>query len=539
MYEIVFDKQLLPQLIHPACGELNGGKYYFGVLLPVRFEDDEIVETYCIVTSDREWFPVTKEELEARNLKLLFPPVYIHRWSLDSVKEWLNGYVPPNTRQLAEWIMEEMKKYIDFVDERDYWLITLWCMGTYLLDVWDSYGYIGISGIFRTGKSKLLRFCEQITLNAINSAEISESALFRLIQSLRATVLMDEAEALANPEKKQSLKNLLYVGYKKSGKVYRTEKIGEQMRPIGFDIYSAKMYVTFTGSESVLAERTIPVIMLRTQKKEVGITDISPNNPIWQKIRDELYCWALYWYSTIKKEYENMNAESELDQRAWELWKPILCLAKLVGDDIFNMMKEYAVQKVKQNLLEIIEENRQMIVLRALLDYVTEDRYYTLSELKTAVEEFLEEGEDKKWVTVRWLGATLSKSFNITERNPQMRRPNRYITRKKIEELCKRYGIPIEREEETIPEGQIKIKIKNMLQEGKSWEEICQIIGGDALKTLKMIEGLDEKTTPILLLPCEFGELKENERECKMYSLRCRIANPEKCPLRGRSDENY
>ena len=70
-------------------------------------------------------------------------------------------------------IENELRKYIELAeDEREYTLISLWIIGTYLQPIWISYPYIGISGAKRTGKSKLLKFIEMLAFNALFSTNI-------------------------------------------------------------------------------------------------------------------------------------------------------------------------------------------------------------------------------------------------------------------------------------------------------------------------------------------------------------------------------
>jgi len=150
---------------------------------------------------------------------------------------------------LLEALKAATRKYIDFPDPREYTLVALWTVGTYLMPIWPAYAYLGISGDKRTGKSKLLHLIGQLAFNAVFSVNISTAGLYRIVQSLMCTVLIDEAEALSSPERKMEIKNILYAGYKRGGKVFRSAKTSkERIVPEAFEVFGGKAFVVYLSS---------------------------------------------------------------------------------------------------------------------------------------------------------------------------------------------------------------------------------------------------------------------------------------------------
>jgi len=546
--EIVFDRGRLPEKIHPASGVFGGDSFYFGVVLPLSMSDT-VGEHFCLVTSQREWFPATEEELDKRNIKLSYPVVWTHRWSLKSIRDFLEGnHRPAELKELVSRIVQKMKTLIELTDEREYRLVALWCIGTYCAGgVFKAFPYLAISGVFRSGKSKLLTFIEQVAFNPIHAADISTSVLYRLIQSLRATVLLDEAEALSKPERKLDLKNLLLVGYKEGGKVYRATKgAGDIIYPEAFDVFSPKAVITYTGVEQILAERSIPIVMLRTVSPEIGRAPIVPEDPFWQEIRDEIYCWVLSNWRLVKHTYEELEAVEGIEQRSWELWKPILTLARIAGDDVYEEMRQVALEKIQQSVQENIDESRQMILLQALKNLVRKDRYYSIGEIKQAVIDYLEEGEDTRWVTNQWIGSTLSKSFKITGRKRESGRALRFITVERVRELCRRYGVPYE-ERPVYSDEQVKLKLRELSERGATWEQMYEVAAQmgveDPERVFNWICEIEaDRPRGGFLTECKFeGERTEGGvRICPLANIPyCAVENPARCPIARRvAEEN-
>ena len=215
--------------VHPAIDVVDGIAYV-GVNLPCEVKDDkgkmEIRDFHFLVNSKSERILCHKEQLNKLKLQLKHSVVKLpNRWSLSSVKAWLNREVSVNPEELYVAIKTAFQNYIEFEDSMIYDFLTLWTIGTYFYHLFNAYPYIYVFGMKRTGKTKLLTLLSLLCHNAIFSNNISTASVFRLIQSGRCTLLMDETEKLANPERETDFRNMLLSGYKKGASVYRTHKV--------------------------------------------------------------------------------------------------------------------------------------------------------------------------------------------------------------------------------------------------------------------------------------------------------------------------
>ena len=123
--------------------------------------------------------------------------------------------------QLYADIYEQYEKYIMFQDEENYHIMTIWCLGTYMHQLFTSFPYILLHGQKGTGKTKTLTIASYICFNAILAGSLSPADLFRTVREARPTLLIDEAETLDNKDAAEMFRTLLLNGYKKSGKIRR------------------------------------------------------------------------------------------------------------------------------------------------------------------------------------------------------------------------------------------------------------------------------------------------------------------------------
>ncbi|MBS7634517.1 hypothetical protein KEJ34_03335, partial [Candidatus Bathyarchaeota archaeon] len=305
-----------------------------------------------LVTDGGEAIPCVRDELAKRRWRIAYNVCSFEgRWSLKSVKAYLSGEASVDPAGLYAAIRDQLSKYIEFTDPDHYDLVSLWAAGTYFFTLFDTYPYLYFGGIKQSGKTKTLTLLRLLCFNAVFSTDISTAALFRLIQSGRCTLLMDESESLSNAERRQDLRSLLLAGYKRGAYVWRTEKnFAEKLTPESFEVYCPKALANIAGLESTLEDRCINIIMRRGRNG--AILDSEPNvqNPVWQDIRDQLYVFALKHWRDVLETLKEMSERSEGDERCEacvkeeaekkisarerELWLPILTLARFFDSHI-------------------------------------------------------------------------------------------------------------------------------------------------------------------------------------------------------------
>jgi len=396
------------------------------------------------ITSEHRYFESEEEAFMKRGLCLTGSvAVPQRRWSLDSIHDFLTDEIKaePTLWGTFGMVKQQYKYYMDMREENVYSFISLWLIGTYFFPLFIAYPYAFFHGSKATGKTKMLSVTQQMAFNSISSGNISTSSLFRLIEGSRATLLIDEAEKLGATDRGQEFRNILNASYKPGNPVFRSEKTAkEQFIVAKFDAYSPKMLANIAGLEDVIASRAIPFTLLRTVDKDIANREIDINEPMWQDIRDRLYLLAMLQWKKVKYAYNKTEPVEGISAREWELWRPIIALAK-VCDNTGNLEKEMielGIKKAKDKLVESVVESGDTVLLKVLIELVTMPGYYALREVKSRMIESY--GEPFKWLNSEWIGRAM-KRLDFTEKRRVGTGAEYYLTPDGVKSIAERMGI--------------------------------------------------------------------------------------------------
>jgi len=434
--------------VHPAIDRV-GDVSYVGVDLPCEVTDrngeTQLKEFHFLVTSDRRKILCHREILNEKKIRLKHSVVRVPmRWSPQSIEAWLNGDVKVEPQELYIAVKTMFETYIEFEDPIVYDFLTLWTIGTYFFHLFNTYPYLYIHGMKRTGKTKLLTVLSLQSYNAIFSGNISTSSVFRLVQSGRCTLLIDETEKLSNPERALDFRNLLLNGYKKGAPVYRTHK--DTLKPEPFEVYSPKAVANIRGLEDVLEDRCITLIMKRGKKRDILNSEPQLNSKIWQDIRDLLYTFYLECSSVICELSAVCEVPGEgLSERSLELWKPILILAKFFDsyfEGLYGKILDFAIKKTEEKNIENMTEVGEYILVQTLLNLVKENRYYKVKTVKEAMAQNFD--EEQKWLNSRWIGRALRR-LGFTEKRRVGMGTEYLFHVSHVKDLAERLGIKAEK----------------------------------------------------------------------------------------------
>jgi len=364
------------------------------------------------ITSDGEIFPTAEDNFMDRGLAMIGTvSIPKRRWSLNSIHSLVDHSIKEVTfMEVFQLIKQQYKHYMDLGNENIYSFISLWIIGSYFFPLFDAYPYTFFGGDREVGKTKMLTLTQQMAFNSISSGNISTSSIFRLIEGARATLLIDEAEKLGSTDRGQEFKNILNASYKPGNPVFRAEKtMKEQFIVVDFDAYSPKMLANISGLEDVLESRVIPFILTRTLNKEIANREIDIKENIWQEIRDKLYILAMTKWGEVKNSYNVVVAPEEISARNWEIWKPIITIAKVT--DITNTLEAemltLGIEKTQEKLLEATLEAPDSVLVKVLANLVLQEGYYSVKEIKSRMVETY--GEERKDLTNDWIGRAMKR----------------------------------------------------------------------------------------------------------------------------------
>ncbi|MCJ7631964.1 hypothetical protein MUP77_06165 [Candidatus Bathyarchaeota archaeon] len=348
----------------------------------------------CIVRDDGRVTYFASDTLSQDDIEITHATIPIEpRWTKDSIEALSK---PESTaiekERLFQNVRELLQTHIDFADQRLYDFLALWNIGTYFCQLFNVYPYVYVGGISQSGKTKLLTLCSHICFNSILGSNMSPSVLFRLIQSARCSLFIDERDDLSRRNISEEFRNLLLNGYKKGLRTYRNRRTEDgNFVPEAFEVYGPKMIANIEGIDDVLESRCIPITMRRSSNREISSTEVDENSPLWQLTRNQIYLFMMRNWKAVRQAYSEFSNDTALSNRDLELWKPVLVLAAFFGNnELAAEMKAFSVEVTKQTRMGY-SDSREEILAEALLSIVEHDDYYAAQDIRDEMTSILEE----------------------------------------------------------------------------------------------------------------------------------------------------
>lgn len=337
--------------LHPSM-DVYDGIFYIGY----RFVDEMQNKKEWMIDNNRQVH--TPEELLQNGLLLRDKAIV-------GEQRWIDlSYLekkPGNPYNLYQTIRRKAVQHIWFTNPLAYDILTLWIMGTYLYQGFSSYPYFHLSGTPDSGKSRAQRFTSCIAFNGYYTESITGSSIFRYVEEMRATMLIDEQEFLANESNLEAI-SILNSGYHKAGNATRQETQlddngNKRFVTVSFSTYSPKMLSGIRGLDKTLQTRSINIPMKPSSDKAYSRREIEDNDPQWQGIRDQLYLWALDSFSVVMENYKNMRNQQNIDirNRMWQKYHALLSLASYFKEINPNT-------EIYDNIIKFIKEDQEPTV---------------------------------------------------------------------------------------------------------------------------------------------------------------------------------
>lgn len=402
----IFNEQKILKTVSFSQFVTPDDEFAYGLILPKEEIGSDGVERQiwspCIITSNRAFREVRRGE--CRELKIRFesiPAELPKRYSLVMVPQWLHdGELREGGRPTIKELVEEIKSVYEdrlFFSAKGWYLVhALWDVGTYFFSLFPAYPYIELRGVAASGKTKLMSISRLFSFNPSSIlSSPSESSLFRLVHDQRPTLYIDEAENLFRIVKGRMEHDgrieVINSGYNQEGKVSRSEPRGKQWVPVVYSTYCPKMLAGINGLYGATESRALVHIMTRAPDNDSrGECEVDSYNEEWQKIRDRLFIAALLHWRTIKETYEKISSEKiGLKKREFQLWRPIMALASLVGEDAEKAVLDVAKRQqamgrgeelgresweylLLERIRDLLKSGQQMVLYKDLRDAIPE-----------------------------------------------------------------------------------------------------------------------------------------------------------------------
>ncbi len=183
------------------------------------------------------------------------------------------------------------------------------------------------SAVKRSGKTRVLKTARGVVPRPLSTENASTSALFRTVEAKHPTLLIDEYDAFA--EASEEHRGLLNAGYERGATFLRSE--GDDHEPRAFDVFGPVAIAKIGAFPSTVADRSIVLPMRRRTRGEEAARLPRPD-----RFREAC---ALLRQRLVRWTKDNLPALMDaapafpdaLDDRAADLWEPLLAIADLAG----------------------------------------------------------------------------------------------------------------------------------------------------------------------------------------------------------------
>jgi putative DNA primase/helicase len=304
-------------------------------------------------------------------------------------------------------------------------VISLWIVHSHALDAFRISPILMINApVSECGKTTLMELLETVVPKPYLVSSISQAALFRAIDRIQPTLLIDEADAYLKGN--EDLRKLLDSGHKrKSAFISIAVPAGEEgWRDRRFSTWAPKVIagIDLDRLHQTLKSRSI-VIQLERKFAGEKVEDLPDEDSANLDLRRQCARWA----EDHLQELRTSKPELGFINRARDNWRPLIAIADLVGGHWGKLARE-AAQKLagkgeRELGIELLEDLRDLFERKNVQDLRSSE---VLDELVNMEDRAWSEYQYGKPITARQVAKLLSP-FNIKPKQLSYnRRPHGY-----------------------------------------------------------------------------------------------------------------
>ena len=298
---------------------------------------------------------------------------------------------PINGMELVTEIKKILNTYLFMPTGADD-AIAIWILHTYIPDAFDYTPRLSIiSPEPRCGKTSLLDFLTQLSYRPLSVSGISASAMFRVIELEHPTLIIDEADTFINTN--EELRGIINTGYKKDGKVIRSEINNKNFRPQVFICFAPCAIACIGKTPQTIADRSIIICMERKTKNEKRERIISRKiRPITGLLKSKCLRYMQDNREQISAIYPELP--EWLDSRAQDITEPLFAIASNISPEYLTQFTSSikTLMKNRSNIDELSLKTMLLSDIRSI--FAAKDCEYIDS---TVLVEELKNLEESPW----------------------------------------------------------------------------------------------------------------------------------------------
>jgi hypothetical protein len=262
-----------------------------------------------------------------------------------SVNRFISGGAGVEGKELLRRCEELLRSYAHVDDERIYLLLAVWSIATYVYPLFSHFGYLFLHSRFpRSGKTRVEEILSHLCFEATVPLNAPTVPTIRDTAAEGHTLVLDTLERwkAKNPEAYGAAMELLDAGFRNGGTIAKMVAAGEgKWRKEMFPVY-APYVLAAIAKESLTDTALDRAFVIEMHRKSISIKkkkySYHHTEQECLRLRDDLYRWALENARRLAVRYESEELEAtvdalELNDRAADIWKPLLAVARALGSN--------------------------------------------------------------------------------------------------------------------------------------------------------------------------------------------------------------
>jgi hypothetical protein len=233
---------------------------------------------------------------------------------------------------LLDEVRAAIRRFCVLPGEHELVAVVLWCALTHLLTKFDYAPRLVIrSAEKRSGKSRLLEVVDGLSYSPLRAVNATVAFVFRsLDKDPPPTLLFDEADTIFGSkgvaDKNEELRGLLNAGFQRGLPFGRV--VGSDFMTQEFSTFAMAALAGIGRMPETIEDRAVVVVMKR-RKADETVHTYRPrrDGPMLEDLRGRLAAWA----DTVRERAGQTYPEMPVDDRAADLWEPLVAVADLAG----------------------------------------------------------------------------------------------------------------------------------------------------------------------------------------------------------------
>lgn len=266
--------------------------------------------------------------------------------------------------ELTEKIIEYTKKWL-YVDYKFYTLIALYVKLTWVYDKFSELPYLRVFGQYGSGKSRFLKVMSMLCYKSISTGSITDAGLFRALDTLRGTCILDEMDRSFTDNTSMIVK-IFNNGYQKDSPHLNINQNTFEIVP--FNIFGPKIIAMHNNfSDPSLESRIISYTMTNKKIPKNIPTNLSEEFYIeGEAIRNMLLSYRFKnYFKKIDNDINDVECIDSISSRIKQIYSPLYFICE--NDQERSIVVEY----MNESNSEIVREKSSGLeaeILRSIME---------------------------------------------------------------------------------------------------------------------------------------------------------------------------